>query len=479
MYELNILLKEGGTPFYEQIYDFIVKEIRSGALPPATRMPSTRVLAANLGVSRSTSQAAYDQLVSEGYLEASPCRGYYIADMEWMSEVAAGEENRSGRLFPEAEPRNAGRPDEETEPIPLICDFSPRGIDLETFPYGIWRKLSRDVLSETGENFFNAGDSQGEPALRAALAAYLHSARGVNCSPDQIVVGAGNEYLLLLLSQFLEGERVIAMENPTYKQAYRVFERVGYEVLPMPMDASGMSVKKLQESRAQLAYVMPSHQYPTGAIMPIRRRMEMLAWANRKQGRYLIEDDYDSEFRYKGKPIPALQGVDPGEKVIYIGTFSRSVAPAIRISYMVLPKELLREYHRKCDFYASTVSRVDQQILARFLTEGHFERHLNKMRKRYRAKHDALLESLAPLTDRMEITGENAGIHLLLTSRKGWEEARMEEQARQAGVLVYGMSRNQIGEEMKKKPGTVILGYASCSMDEIRQGAEALVKAWN
>jgi GntR family transcriptional regulator/MocR family aminotransferase len=470
MYELNIPLKEGQVPFYEQIYAFIVNEVRSGALPPATRMPSTRVLAANLGVSRSTTQSAYDQLVSEGYLEARPCRGYYIADMEWMTEIGA-------QVREDAAPEEADLAGEEPKE-PKICDFSPRGIDVESFPYGIWRKLSRDVLSETRENLFNAGDSQGEPVLRKALASYLHSARGVNCGPEQIVVGAGNEYLLLLLSQFLGEERRIAMEDPTYKQAYRVFERNGYEVIPIPMDASGMSASALKKTAAGLAYVMPSHQYPTGVIMPIKRRMELLAWANKGAGRYLIEDDYDSEFRYRGKPIPALQGVETGDKVIYIGTFSRSIAPAIRISYMVLPKSLLKVYHEKCDFYASTVSRVDQHILARFLTEGHFERHLNKMRKVYRVKHDALLEELSALEPEIEVTGENAGIHLLLTSRTGKSETWLEKEAAEAGVRVYGMSRNRIGETGKNEAGTVILGYASCSMEEIREGARMLARAW-
>lgn len=475
MYELNIPLREEGGPFYLQIYEFIMKEVRSGALPPATRMPSTRVLAANLGVSRSTTQSAYDQLVSEGYLEAKPCKGYFIADMEWMEEWDSppGKEDsffRESRTGFE-DPRGCCGAE-----IDRLCDFSPRGVDVDSFPSGVWRKLSREVLGGTEENLFNAGDSKGEPLLREALAAYLHSARGVRCRAEQILVGAGNEYLLLLLSQFLPGKRRIAMEDPTYKQAYRVFERSGYEVWPVPMDDKGMNGKALRETGADLAYVMPSHQYPSGIIMPVGRRAELLAWAGEAKERYLIEDDHDSEFRYRGKPIPALQGMGE-DKVIYIGTFSRSVAPAIRISYMVLPEELLRLYHEKCDFYASTVSRVDQHILAHFLQGGYFERHLNKMRKVYRTKHDALLEGLAPLFGDFSVTGEHAGTHLLLTSKTGRSEDWLIGRAQAEGVRVYGLSESRIGKRTEEV-GTVLLGYASCSMGEIRAGAEGLVRAW-
>ncbi|MCI8513241.1 MAG: PLP-dependent aminotransferase family protein [Lachnospiraceae bacterium] len=469
MYELNIPLREGESPFYRQIYEFIVKEVRSGVLSPATRMPSTRVLAANLGVSRSTTQSAYDQLVSEGYLEAKPCKGYFIADLEWMEGWQADWEERGGNA-----PEGPSGPEIRSD---WICDFSPRGVDVANFPYGVWRKLSREVLSEAKENLFNAGDSQGEKILREALTVYLHSARGVNCDPGQIVVGAGSEYLLLLLSQFLPGRKQIAMEDPTYKQAYRVFERSGYEVRPVRMDDMGMDVRALRESEVGLAYVMPSHQYPTGIMMPIKRRMEVLSWAGESEDRYLIEDDYDSEFRYRGKPVPALQGVDREDNVIYIGTFSRSVAPAIRISYMVLPRKLLRFYHEKCDFYASTVSRVDQYILARFLRDGYFERHLNKMRKVYRAKHDALLEELAPFFGAFDVSGENAGIHLLLTSKKGRSENWLTKRAEEEKIRVYGLSQSRIGKD-EEETGTVLLGYANRSIEEIRAGVSGLARAW-
>ena len=329
-----IPLRSDGPSLYEQIYEYVKKEIRRGSLAEGTRLPSTRVLAENLKVSRSTTQMAYDQLVAEGYVNAVPHRGYFVLGVEEMVEV---EVELPGGFIRE----------EEGEQGKTIIDFSPRGIDLTHFPYNAWRKVTKNTLVEDNKEMFLTGSPQGEPALREAIRGYLHSARGVNCRAQQIIIGAGNEYLLMLLYQILGPGRTIAMENPTYKQACRVFESLGYEIAPVDMDGSGMEVNALKASQADIAYVMPSHQYPTGIVMPVARRQELLRWAGKKAERYLIEDDYDSEFRYKGKPIPALQGLDKGGKVIYMGTFSKSIAPAIRVGYIVLPQPLLRIYRQR------------------------------------------------------------------------------------------------------------------------------------
>ena len=330
------------TALYEQIYAYIRREIRNGSLKAEERLPSTRVLAENLKVSRSTTQMAYDQLLAEGYLVSRPYRGYFVSRIEEL--VEGGQ---------------PGEPEMATsEPKGLDCriDFSPRGIDLDSFPYNIWRKLSRNTLVDDNKEMFHSGNHQGEPGLREAIRSYLHSARGVNCSAEQIIVGAGSEYLLMLLAQILGGDLKIAMENPTYKQAYRVFCSLGYSVTPVEMDGKGMDPVLLEKSGADVAYVMPSHQFPTGVVMTVGRRQELLKWAS-GGARYLIEDDYDSEFRYRGKPIPALQGMDRQGKVIYLGTFSKCIAPAIRVSYLVLPPELLKIYRRNCLLYTSPSPR--------------------------------------------------------------------------------------------------------------------------
>lgn len=451
-------------PLYEQIYSYIRREIRNGNLCAEDRLPSTRVLAEHLKVSRSTTQLAYEQLLAEGYIEARPCKGYFVTQIEELVELASETDSAMETS--------------ETEHHDCLVDFSPRGIDLESFPYNIWRKLNRNALVDDNREMFHSGNPQGEPGFREAIRSYLHSARGVNCSAEQIIVGAGSEYLLMLLSQVLGMGHRIAMENPTYKQAYRIFESLNYQVRSVEMDQYGMNPEMLEESGADVAYVMPSHHFPTGIVMPVARRQELLRWAAAGTERYLIEDDYDSEFRYKGKPIPALQGMDRLGKVIYLGTFSKCIAPAIRVSYLVLPMELLRRYRKKAGFYASTVSRIDQNVLYQFLAQGHFERHLNRMRGIYKAKHDALLAAIRPLEQAFTIQGENAGIHLLLTCRDGRSEKELIEKAQQAGVKVYGFSNYFIHPEHNQRPATVILGYASLDEVQILQGAQKLVECW-
>lgn len=386
--ELMIPLKnQPGWPYYSQIYNYIKNEIVKGNLKPAVRLPSTRLLAEHLKVSRSTTQMAYEQLLSEGYIESVPCRGYFVLKIDGL--IHTGQETlKSQPSFFTAAKEEVG------EKKKWDVDFSPRGIDLCNFPFNTWRRISKNTLIDDNREIFAAGDPQGEYLFREAIRSYLHSARGVNCLPEQIIVGAGSEYLLMLLSQILGRDRTIAMENPTYRQAYRVFDSLQYQVVPVDMDQSGMDVSLLEKSGADIAYVMPSHQYPTGIIMPVKRRQELLAWAYQQENRYLIEDDYDSEFRYKGKPIPALQGMDDRERVIYCGTFSKSIAPAIRVSYVVLPIPLYQIYQKRISFYASTVSRIDQNILYQFLSEGHYERHLNRMRAVYKSKHDVLTAGL-------------------------------------------------------------------------------------
>ncbi len=465
MYELTIPFSEK-EPLYEQIYKYIKVQIRTKRLLAGTRLPSTRKLAEHLGVSRSTTQLAYDQLVAEGYLEARPCRGYFVAKLDTLFHLEQKME--------QAEEKKSG------EKQRWLVDFSPRGIDLERFPYGLWRRLSRNSLSDDNRELFSAGENKGDGALRQAICTYLYGARGVNCRPDQILVGAGNEYLLMLLHQLLGNQR-IAMETPTYRQAYRVFECLGHQVIPVEMDGSGMRADALEASGAKIAYVMPSHQFPTGIVMPIKRRMELLAWASGQEGRYLIEDDYDSEFRYKGKPVPSLQSADTKGRVIYLGTFSRAVAPAIRVSYMMLPESLLALYESSCSFYASTVSRIDQRILTEFMKGGHYERHLNKMRGIYKAKHDALLAALFPLSESFTVSGEYAGIHILLKSRRGHTEEELIQAAGSVGVRVYGLSEFDIGkqEQGKEETGTVLLGYASLGKEEIERGAGLLARIFS
>lgn len=463
MNELTIRLEvKSSRPLYEQIYDYIKQEIKNGGLPFEERLPSTRMLAKHLQVSRSTVELAYEQLLSEGYIEAVPYRGYFVCRLDGLVHLA------------EKIPASSLPYEEKKEKYAF--DFSPSGIDLNSFPHNTWKKLSRNILMENNKEFFQLGDPQGEKNLRMTIASYLHQARGVSCTAEQVIVGAGNDYLLMLLSNLLGNQCAVAMENPTYKKAYHVLKTMARSMTAVGMDRYGMDVDELEESGAEVAYVMPSHQYPMGTVMPIKRRMQLLDWAAKKEGRYIIEDDYDSEFRYKGKPIPALQGFDARGKVVYLGTFSRSIAPSIRISYMVLPQKLLEVYREKGKVFSSTVSRVDQMLISRFLSEGYYERHLNRMRAIYKSRHDVLLEELGSLFDICSVSGENAGVHLLLRFANGMSEAEAVTKAKAAGVRVYGLSDYCIGHESAEP--TVILGYANMEEEKIRKAVELLRGAW-
>lgn len=463
MNELTIELNgDSGTSLYEQIYLYIRDEIRKGNLKCGTKLPSTRVLCAHLQVSRSTVQMAYDQLLSEGYIESSACRGYFVADVEGLYNVKLSAEEVHFAAVEEKDCR---------------FDFSPYGIDLNSFPFNNWRKITKNVLVDDNKELFSRGDPQGEEEFRRTISNYLYQSRGVVAKPQNIIVGAGNEYLLMLLNQLLAGKKVFAMENPTYRQTYRILQSLGEQVVTVFQDKNGISVDSLMESGANIAYVMPSHQYPLGVVMPMKRRMELLKWANEAKERYIIEDDYDSEFRYRGKPIPALCGFDKEQKVIYIGTFSKAIAPAIRMSYMLLPDELMRQYHERMGFYSCTVSRIDQIVVKDFMESGYYEKHLNKMRALYKNRHEVLMNELEDFRQKFEITGENAGIHLLLKSRDGICENVLIERAKQEGVKVYPLSAYDIGEE-KREYHTVILGYANLGENEIRQGIAGLRQAW-
>lgn len=483
---------ESDKTLYEQIYEFIRDEIRAGRLLQNEKLPSARFLAEYLQVSRTTVDMAYEQLVSEGYLEARARKGYFVSTFE---ELYAIDEMPRGEI---SEPEAHGQSEQNAKRY----DFSPNAIDMRYFPYATWKKITKNILVDANSKMFSLGEPQGDLKLRTTICRYLHGSRGVNCEPEQIIIGAGNDYLLLLLEKILGRHVHVAMENPTYVRAYKIFRSCAYPVSFVPVDESGMRVDCLRRTNARVAYVMPSHQYPMGVSMPIGRRMELLRWASEAENRYLIEDDYDSEFRYKGKPLPSLQASDVDGKVVYIGTFSKAIAPAIRISYMVLPYPLMERYRSECGFYSSTVSRIDQAVLNEFIQDGYFERYLNKMRKQYREKHDLILSELRPLEKAFRISGSNAGLHVILTDKKGRSEEELAHAAAEEDVKVYRMRDFRMKESeiqdyraddagtgdseteccrtkiAAAEPAMLILGYGALTSEEIKEGTALLKKAW-
>ena len=462
MKELSIDLNaNAGISLYEQIYTYIKREIHSQNLKKGDKLPSTRGLAKHLSVSRSTVIMAYDQLVSEGYIYGKLNSGYYVSDVNELFNITI---NKPVSVI---EPKKSDR---------YQYDFSPGGVNLSEFPVNIWRRLTKNVLNDDNRELFNSGDGKGDYEFRESIAGYLHHSRGVKCLPEQIIIGAGNDYLLPIIIQLLGAKSIYAMEECSYIKASKIIRSLEKKVCEIPMDKEGMSVESLAKTPANIAYVMPSHQFPTGIVMPVKRRNELLRWASERDDRYIIEDDYDSEFRYRGKPIPSLQGQDTADKVIYIGTFSKAIAPAIRMSYAVLPQSLLKAYDGMIGFYSCSVSRIDQRIVNAFISEGHYERHLNRMRAAYKAKHDLIIELLKPFLAKFELSGDYSGTHILLTSKEKIEDRELVKIALASGVRVYPLSDFML--EPKGKSYTVIIGYASIEADMIEAGIELLSKSW-
>lgn len=462
------------TALYEQIYEYIKNDIIDGKLSCGEKLPSTRLLAQGLSISRSTAETAYGQLVSEGYLEARQGSGYYVCDIGGLYDLTGkcggfhSEEDFFSSSYMEQEKQHfcCGKTDG--------YDFLPGKIDSKGFPYHAWRKVNKEAMLDLEYEALEAGHPQGEYGLREAIAAYLYQARGVRCIPEQIVIGAGNEYLLQLLGQILGGSKAVAMESPTYLQAYYTFRNIGYEVKVVPMDRDGILVEEIPGNKVSLVYVMPSHQFPFGSVMPFKRRRQLLAWAEAGEGRYMIEDDHDSEFRYIGKPIPSLHSMAQHGSVIYLGTFSNSIMPSIRVSYLVLPLKLLQVYQDKCSFYSSTVSRSLQKAVCKFMEGGYFERHLNKMRGVYKGKHDELLKLLKGKTWVEQIYGDRAGLHMVVKLKCGLSEEEITVRANERGLKLQGMSKYYIEGSKPGEEPIFMLGFGNLSIAEIKEGVAIL-----
>lgn len=464
MYELTLCLdNKSSTPLYEQIYSYIKNEIKNGKIGCKSKLPSTRSLAGHLQVSRSTVDMAYTQLLSEGYIESVPCKGYYVCEISLLHDISVK--------------RHRACEAEEEEDADNLIDFTPYGVDLDYFPFNTWRKITKNVMNAENKDMFASGNPMGDMGLRHTICNYLFEARNVHCRPEQILIGAGNHYLITILCRLFNNEKVIAMESPTYQKAYHIFKTNGCRVVTVNVQRDGIDVKDVVSKNADVVYAMPSHHYPLGTVMSIGKRTELIKWANEKEGRYIIEDDYDSEFRYHGKTIPALKGIQCNADIIYIGTFSKSIAPAIRMSYMVLPEKLLEKYKQKMQFYPQTVSRIDQTIVNEFISRGYFERHLNKMRSVYREKHDLIISCFKDMVDKVQITGENAGLHLLVNVNNKMSESELIESAKEHGVKVYGLSDSYI-EGANADRQAVIIGFAQIDKNRITEGISLLKKAW-
>ncbi|EKN69794.1 GntR family transcriptional regulator [Neobacillus bataviensis LMG 21833] len=451
-------------PIYIQLYTFFKKEIQTGKIEPGEKLPSKRKLSHHLGISQTTVETAYEQLLAEGYVESVERKGIYVREL-----------NRDLFLHVDDVPKIIKEINDESEQYKV--DFSHGTVALEHFPYPVWRKLTIHGLFEEQSSYFLNGESQGELPLREAIAKYLYQSRGVRCSANQIIVGAGTQYLIGLLTMIIGRDAVYSMEDPGFHRTREAFKDQGVILKPIPLDHDGIDLNHLVESKAKVTYVTPSHQFPNGMVMPITRRMELLQWAE-DEGRYIIEDDYDGEFRYKGTPIPSLQGLDNNGKVIYLGTFSKSLIPSIRISYLVLPNSLLEKYNQHYIIYKQTVSRLHQHTLWQFMINGHWERHLNKMRTVYRKKQATLIRSIEKyLGEQVTVIGDEAGLHILLCIDNQLSEKELIERAKAYKVKVYPTSVYYNNNQPEQVPN-ILLGFGGLTEEQIEQGIRLLKEAW-
>ena len=454
------LEERGGLPLYEYLYRCIREDILNGTLAAGERLPSKRALAEHLQLSVITVENAYRQLEAEGFLLSRPRRGFFAAAVERLSAPVPP----------------AALPQEAEEPVWRL-DLTSGQVDAARFPVSVWARLTRQVLSEGGSALLTPVHRQGLPALRRAIAGDLRDRKGMAVAPEQIVVGAGAEYLYLLLAQLLEGT-AFAVEDPGYPKIRKVYGRCGAVCRLVPLDGQGVAPEALAASGAGVLHLSPSHHYPTGLVTPIGRRQALLRWAEDRDG-VIIEDDYDSELRFTGRPIPTLQSIDDGGRVVYMNTFSQTISPSMRLGFMVLPPRLLERYRRELGFYACTVPALDQHVLARFLAGGHYEQHLSRMRKEYRARRDRVLEAFrtSPFAGRIAISEQGAGLHFLLRLDTARSDGELRRRGEEMGVRLDFLSE-YAALPRPEYEHTLVVNYAGLKADRLPQAVELLAEVF-
>ncbi|ANU14650.1 PLP-dependent aminotransferase family protein [Planococcus halocryophilus] len=454
------LQKQLQTPLYKQLYREIKKAIIEGKILVDTKLPSKRKLADYLQISQTTVELAYAQLVAEGFIESRPRKGFYAQPVEELAYLD----------MPHDEPIIE-------EPVSYKIDFNSGSIDTHSFPFLTWRKLTRDILDDSNHELLLSGHPQGDDVLRQEIARYLYQSRGVVCQADQIVIGSGTEQLLPMLIRLLDKKLVYGYENPGYALTHSIFNHHDRQAIPIDLEQDGLNISQLEASVVDVAYVTPSHQFPSGSVLSATKRAQLLNWAAAKPERYIIEDDYDSEFRYTSQPIPALQSMDLSDRVIYISTFSKSLMPSLRLAYMVLPKRLLPAYQQTFRHYSSSVPRHDQHMVAKFMKDGHFARHLNRMRKLYQKKIKRLSLSLAPFAPAVTVSGEQAGMHIVLTIQTTLSENELVQRAKQVGIRITGLHSYDVHKKDSGFP-KIVLGFGGLSEEDIHTGITELMSCW-
>src|ERR1700733_5259109 len=475
--ELAIPLSKNGEPLFRQVYLGLRQAILVGNFPVGDRLPSTRDLAEQLGISRTVVLLAYDQLLAEGFVVGRGGSGTYVSE-ELGGSVPEREKRsaniRLSRFGAAAADAAAAVDTPRRQSSPLRYDFAYGRSDIETFPFEMWRRMLLRHARMAPVRELDYGPAGGSLVLREAICSHLRRSRAVVCDPSEVIVVNGSQQALDLVARVLveRGDRV-AIEDPHYNGTREVLRAAGAQLLPVPVDRDGLNPAKLPE-HASLVFVTPSHQFPTGAILPLARRLALLAWA-RRENSVIVENDHDGEFHYEGRPLESLQGLDTEGRIVYVGTFSRTVFPALRIGYLIVPKSLAPAFTAAkwlSDLHSAT---LEQLTLAEFIQTGMYERHLRRLRRRNTARRDALLEAFEKyLGKRVEVTGGDSGAHIVVWPRKRVSEQTIIDRAAAQGVNVYGVS--QFFLKQPSQTG-LILGYARLNEQEIREGIRRLSEA--
>lgn len=460
MKELLIHLHEN-SPKYKQIYQSIRTLIENGKLNADTKLPSIRQLADTLHISRNTTLVAYEQLLAEGYIRSEDKRGYFVTTFEPIGVHTTTIQSEQTKFSEEPN---------------IMVDFRAGSVDQQAFPIKAWRKCVNEVLKE--DIVYTYGDKLGDTLLRENIAHYLLQSRGIRTSQDSIIIGSSTQQLLMHLAILLQQEYAsIAVENPGYDGARTVFQLNGYQINPIAVTENGLNMKQLQKSNSKLVYITPSHQFPTGVTLPINERLQLLKWAHDQNG-YIIEDDYDSEFRYQQQPIPALMSLQQEARVIYISTFSKAFLPSIRLSYMVLPSELLYRYKKLFAGVEQTASSIHQRTMANFMERGFWDSHIRKMRATYKRKMQTLVTVLQDaFGERIQIIGPYSGLYILIQLKCTISEETLIKRALDHGVKVYPTAHYFVEEQTHE--AMLQLGFSNLSTDQIRLGVQLLKESWS
>lgn len=470
------LTATGSDSLYESLYKCIKNDILQGKLCAGEKLPSKRSFAKNLGISVITVENAYGQLSDEGYIYSMPKRGFYVSDIDMVANPnTSAKTSADANLFDDSASIACS---------PYFADFSSNQTDSEIFPFTIWTKTVRSVLNDNRIQLMINPPCGGILPLRNAIARYLRDFRGMQVFSHQIIIGAGTEYLYGLLIQLLGKDLIYGVENPGYHKIGKICKSMDVSYSHVDLDENGVSIHELEEKKIDIIHTSPSHHFPTGIVMPVSRRYELLGWAAKKKQRYIIEDDYDSELRLSGKPFPTLQSIDVSGKVIYMNTFTKTLASTVRISYMVLPEDLAKRFYSELSFYSCTVSNFEQYTLAQFMENGSFEKHINRLRNYYQNKRDAILKELkgGSIGKYITIQEEEAGVHFLMHIQSDCTEAEIVEKAKAGGVKLDPLSRYYIKNTEKHEQNgqenpyenTYVMNYSSVNMENIKKVVQVL-----